>query len=132
MPAANLYSAVKMLHVSCVLMSGMLFALRGGLMAYGSPYANHRVPARVSSVIDTVLLGSAILLTTLIHQYPLIQPWLTAKVILVVVYIVLGVFALRRGKSRMGRIGFLIAALTTYGFIISIALTHDPRGWFRP
>jgi len=132
MPAADLYSTVKMFHISCVLLSGTLFALRGGLMAYGSPYANHRVPARLSTVIDTALLASAILLTTLIHQYPFMQPWLTAKVILVVTYIVLGVFALRRGKSRMARIGFLIAALTTYGFIIGIAVTHDPRGWFSP
>ena len=99
-------------------------------MMSASAYAKHRVLALVSYVIDTSLLASAIVLTTIIHQYPFVQPWLTVKVVLLPVYIVLGVFALRRGKTRLSRTGFFLAALTVYGLIISVAVTHNPRGLF--
>jgi len=125
------YAQIKLLHIACVVLSGSLFALRGVLMLTGSPYANHILVARLSYVIDTTLLGSALTLTTIIHQYPFVQAWLTAKVLLLVVYIALGIFALRCGKTRLRRARFFVAALLVYGFIISVAVMHDPLGFFR-
>jgi uncharacterized membrane protein SirB2 len=125
------YAQIKLLHIACVALSGSLFALRGALMLTGSPYTNHILVARLSYVIDTTLLGSALMLTTIIHQYPFVQAWLTAKVLLLVVYIALGIFALRCGKTRLSRAGFFVAALLVYGFIISVAVMHDPLGFCR-
>lgn len=125
------YAQIKLLHIACVVLSGSLFALRGMLMLTASPYANHILVARLSYVIDTILLGSALTLTTIIRQYPFVQAWLTAKVLLLVVYIALGIFALRRGKTRPGRAGCFVAALLVYGFIISVAVMHDPLGCCR-
>ena len=125
------YAQIKLLHIACVVLSGSLFALRGVLMLTGSPYANHILAARLSYVIDTTLLGSALMLTTIIHQYPFVQAWLTAKALLLVVYIALGIFALRCGKTRLSRAGFFVAALLVYGFIISVAVMHDPLGFCR-
>ena len=124
------YPQIKLVHIWCVALSGSLFALRGTMMLAGSNGVYHPALKYLSYLIDTTLLGAAVLLTLILHQYPFVQSWLTAKVLLLVVYIVLGVFALRRGRSRVSRAGFFIAALAVYLFIVSIAVAHDPRGIF--
>lgn len=124
------YACIKLLHVSCVVLSGSLFSLRGVLMLSGKAAANHPMLARLSYFIDSALLAAAIMLTLIIHQYPFAQAWLTAKVLLLPLYVILGIFALRRGKTRWSRAGFFAAALAVYGFIISVAVMHSPRGLF--
>lgn len=124
------YSGIKALHIACALLSGTLFAVRGRLKMIGSARANHTALKRLSVVIDTSLLASAVLLTTIIHQYPFVHAWLTVKVLLLPIYVALGVFALRRGKTRSSRTGCFAAALTVYGLIVSVAVTHDPYGVF--
>ncbi len=127
---AAYYNDIKWLHIGCVLVSGGVFSLRGLLMLCGSRYANHVALARLSYVIDTVLLAAAVLLTLIIHQYPFVQAWLTVKLLLLIIYILLGILALRRGKTRCTRGGYLLAAVLVYGFIISVAVTHNPLGVF--
>jgi uncharacterized membrane protein SirB2 len=128
---ATYYGEIKWVHIACALASGTLFSVRGALMLYGSRYANHVALARLSYVIDTTLLAAAVLLVLTIHQYPFVRAWLTVKVLLLFVYIFLGIFALRRGKTRRSRAGFFLAALVVYGFIISVAVTHNPVGVFQ-
>jgi uncharacterized membrane protein SirB2 len=84
----------------------------------------------VSYTIDTVLLTAAMMLATVLHQYPFVNGWLTTKVLLLVVYVVLGSLALKRGATRSARALSFGAALVVYGFIISVARAHDPRGVF--
>jgi len=91
--------------------------------------ANHRVLRLLSYTIDTILLGAAILLTLVVHQYPFVNAWLTTKVLLLVVYIVLGVAALRRARTTLGRGIAFFAALATYVFIVGVAVAHHPAGW---
>lgn len=124
------YAQIKFVHILCVMLSGGLFTLRGMLMLAQSRFTYHAVLRMSSYVIDTTLLTSAVLLVLMLHQYPFVQAWLTVKVVLLVVYIVLGVFALRRGRTRTARTAFFIAALAVFAFIISVAITHDPRGMF--
>ena len=81
-------------------------------------------------IIDTLLLASAISLTLQIQQFPITHGWLTVKLIALVVYVLLGIFALRRGKTKSHRLAFYTAALLTYGFMISVALTKHPAGIF--
>ncbi len=64
------------------------------------------------------------MLATILHQYPFVHGWLTMKVVLLVVYIVLGSYALKRGQSRNARVLFWFAALAVYAFIISVARAH--------
>jgi uncharacterized membrane protein SirB2 len=75
-----------------------------------------------------VLLTAALMLATLLHQYPFVHAWLTVKVMLLVVYVVLGSFALKRGSTRGVRAWCFGAALLVYAFIVSVARAHDPRG----
>ena len=124
------YSQIKLVHVACVILSGSLFTLRGTLMLARSRLSSHAALRYLSYAIDTTLLTAALMLVTILHQYPFVQAWLTVKVLLLAVYIVLGVFALRRGSTLAARGGFLGAALAVYLFIVSVAIAHRPLGVF--
>jgi uncharacterized membrane protein SirB2 len=119
------------IHVLAVAVSGSLFLLRGLLVLSGrQTIAMAPFPRILSYLVDTTLLVSAIVLTVIVHQYPFVNSWLTVKVLLLVVYIVLGIFALKRARSRAGKAWFFVAALATFAFIISVAITHRPLGVF--
>lgn len=125
---AQHYLTILHLHVGCVMLSGTLFAARGLMRLRGLALANHRGLRIASYLIDTALLTAAILLTLVIHQYPLVNGWLTVKLVALAAYIVLGSLALKRARSERGRRRAFAAALGCYGFIVSVALRHDPWG----
>ncbi|MGH8126143.1 MAG: SirB2 family protein [Rhodanobacteraceae bacterium] len=124
------YLQILWTHIGCVIASGGLFFTRGCMMLAGLPGANHVALRRISVMIDTLLLAAAIALTTIIHHYPFVQAWLTVKVILLVVYIALGVYALRRGRTRTGRGICFAAAMIVFLFIVSVARAHNAFGVF--
>jgi uncharacterized membrane protein SirB2 len=98
------YLALKHLHITAVLISGTGFFLRGLLMLGESPLLTKRWLKVVPHVVDTVLLGSAIIMAILSAQYPFTQDWLTAKFFGLLAYILLGMMfisALRPATSRM-------------------------------
>lgn len=123
------YAELRLLHIGCVALSGALFTVRGLLRIGGRAPANHRALRMTSYVIDTTLLGAAITLTLIVHQYPFVDAWLTAKTLLLVLYIALGIVALKHARTRSGRIAALVAALATFGMMIGVAITHHPAGW---
>ena len=125
----NAYLIAKNLHVGCVILSLGGFAARGALMLARSPLLNARFVRVAPHVVDTVLLASALWLAWLIRQYPFVEGWLTAKVIGLVAYIVLGAIALRRGKTKGVRIAAFVAAAASAFYIVSVALTHSARGF---
>jgi uncharacterized membrane protein SirB2 len=57
--------------------------------------------------------------------------WLTAKLLLLVLYVVLGMFAIKRGRTRLAKAGFYVAALLTFAMIYSIARAHSPWGFLH-
>jgi len=124
------YLQIKWVHIAAVLASGSLFALRGIAMLTGAGWYMAAPLRYLSYTIDTVLLTAALMLATVLHEYPFVSGWLTMKVLLLVVYVVLGSYALKRGSTRVVRGWSLVAALAVYGFIISVARAHDPRGVF--
>lgn len=124
-----MYVAVKHLHVLCAVLSGAGFLLQGIWMMLRSPLLRHRLTRTVPHVIDTVFLGSAIVLATMSGQYPFVAPWVTAKVVALVVYILLGAVALRLGPTMPVRVVALVAALVTFLWIVSVALTKNPAGF---
>jgi len=125
-----IYLALKNLHVLCVVVSGSGFFMRGVCMLSDSPRLNQRWIRVVPHLVDTLLLGSAIALAVIGAQYPLAQDWLTAKLIGLLVYILCGMMALRRGKSKTTRGIFFAAALLAFAYIVSVALTRSPLGVF--
>ncbi len=124
------YLEIKWVHVAAVIASGSLFAIRGAAQLAGAGWTMAAPLRYLSYAIDTVLLTAALMLVTVLRQYPFVQDWLTVKVLLLIVYIVLGSFALKRGGTRAVRAGFYVAALAVYLFIASVARAHHPAGAF--
>ena len=123
------YAQIKWVHVAAVLASGGLFFIRGMLVMGGAQHWALWAPVRyLSYAIDTVLLTAALMLLTILQQYPFVDGWLTVKVGLLVVYIVLGTLALKRGNTPRARAATFAGALAVYVFIASVARAHHPLG----
>ena len=126
------YLALKYLHVATVIVSYGLFFVRGTWMLSDSPMLARRWVRIVPHVNDTVLLVAAIWLTTIIRQYPGSSAWLTAKVAGLIVYILIGMVALRRGPTKPVRAVAWVAAQLVFFYIVAVALTRDAnpmRAW---
>jgi uncharacterized membrane protein SirB2 len=118
------YLAVKHVHMTCAAASGSFFALRGIWMLRDSKLLQQRWVKIAPHIIDTVLLGSALTMVVWSGQYPFVQPWLTAKLLALLLYIVLGTIALKRGKTKTVRVAAYVGALATFGYIVTVALTR--------
>ena len=125
-----MYHLTKYVHELCALASFTLFAVRGAWMLRDSPQLAQRWVRILPHGIDTLLLASAIALTLMLQQYPLTHAWLSAKLVALLVYIGLGLVALRYGKTRGVRAAAWVAALAVFVYIASVALGHDPLGFF--
>ena len=122
------YPQIRSVHIAAVLASGGLFFLRGLALHLGARWAMAAPLRYLSYAIDTLLLTAALMLATILHQYPFVHGWLTAKVFLLVSYVGLGTFALKRGRTREIRVACWIAALLVYAFMITVARAHHPLG----
>jgi len=120
------YLALKHLHVTCVVLSGLGFALRGWWMLNDSPWLEARLARVAPHVIDSVLLGSALVMAWQSSQYPFAQGWLTAKFFGLLAYILCGTMALKRARTKGRRVVFLALALLAYAYIVGVALTRSP------
>ena len=120
---------LKYTHVTAVIASFALFFLRGIWMMRASDRLAARWVRVVPHVVDTVLLVSAIALAMLTAQYPFVQSWLTAKVLALPVYIVLGTVALRPGRARRLRIAAWVLALLVFCYIVAVARTRVAFPW---
>lgn len=124
------YLEIRWVHIASVMASGALFLIRGvALNLMGWQWALAWPLRYLSWTVDTVLLTAALMLMTIIEQYPFAQGWLTVKVVLLVPYIVLGYMALR-GSTRKGRLLSLTGAAATFLYIYSVARAHHPLGIF--
>lgn len=124
------YLQLRQAHIAFVIVSVSIFALRGVLMLANSRHVNSPWLRYASYTVDTLLLTAALMLTTVIHQYPFQTGWLTMKVVLLVVYVVLGTIALKRGRTRTARVVAFVAALATIAFLYTVARAHHPLGIF--
>lgn len=121
---------LKSVHVSCALLSATGFVTRSVWMLTESPWLHARIVRILPHIVDSLLLASAIALAMRIQQYPLVNSWLTAKVVALLLYIVLGSVALKRGRRRATRIGALLGALATLAYIFAVAITRQPLPGF--
>lgn len=120
------YSTVRALHIACAALSITLFVARGTMQLAGVNWRRWRWLRILPHVNDTVLLGAAFTLSLASHQYPLQQPWLTAKVLALLLYIGVGSLALRARPPSPGRQRLAFAvALATVAYIVAVALTRS-------
>lgn len=116
---------LKTIHVTAALISISGFVLRCVWMLRESPRLKMRWVRVAPHIVDTVLLVSAIMLALRIQQYPLTDSWLTAKVIALLVYIGLGMVALRFGKTPKTRTSACVLAILVFVYILAVAVTRD-------
>jgi uncharacterized membrane protein SirB2 len=119
------YIAIKHLHMTSAAISGLFFIVRGIWKMRGSAMLQRRWVRIVPHLVDTVLLASALIMVFWSGQYPFQQGWLTAKVLALLGYIVLGSIALKRGKTPLGRTLAFAAAIVVFAYIVAVALTRQ-------
>ena len=122
------YPQIRQFHIFLALLSGALFALRGAFALGGARWPMALPVKWTSYAIDTALLTAALMLLTILPGAMFANGWLTVKVTLIVVYVVLGVFAMRPARTRRTRAICYVLALLTFGAIYSIARAHHPLG----
>jgi uncharacterized membrane protein SirB2 len=117
---------IKLIHLLCVALTVLFFFGRGAVMFYDASFVSRRWVQRVAKSIDTVLLFSGIALAWLTEQLPWEDAWLGAKLMLLLLYILLGMVAFHWGRSQMVKMASWIAAMATYAGMVFIALTRSP------
>lgn len=120
------YASVRLLHIFCAMLSITLFGARALLQWQGVEWRRWRAWRVLPHVNDTVLLAAAAVLAWRSHQYPLQQAWLSAKVLGLLAYIVLGRMALQSQNSPQVRTRSLVVALMCVGYIVAVAHTRSP------
>lgn len=118
-----MYTFIKVVHMSCAMLSVLGFLFRGTLKIQGSAVVEKKLVKILPHVIDTVLLVSAITLVIMSGQYPWVAPWVGAKIVGLVVYIGLGVVVMRTAKTQKVRIIAFALALITAAYIFMLATT---------
>lgn len=124
-----LYTALLHLHRACVSLSVALFIARGLGVTALQHWPMRPVWRRLSVGIDVLLLGAGASLWALLAYHPLQQTWLGVKLVLLVVYVVLGSCALKRGRTRSQRLACFIAALAVVFSMAAIAFTRQTLFW---
>jgi uncharacterized membrane protein SirB2 len=122
------YTTLKLVHVTAVVLSGAGFVARYVRAVSGRRPARGWLAAAPHAV-DSVLLASALGLAWSGGLRPLEVPWLEAKLVGLVLYIVAGTIALKHGRTAGVRATAFALALLAYAWIVSVALTKHPFGW---
>ncbi len=126
------YFTVKLIHQSAVALSITGFAVRGAASLTGARWVSSRAAKTLPHLIDSVLLLSALTLAWMLHLTPGRAPWLMAKIAGLLIYIGLGVVALKPGRPLAVRATAWVAALAVVGWIVSVAVTKNALGFLAP
>jgi uncharacterized membrane protein SirB2 len=127
---AAIYPWLRPLHITLVTLSVSLFALRGLGVLSGQAWPMAGWARGLAPVIDSLLLLAGGTLWWLLQLNPTQNHWLLAKLVLLIVYIVLGTLALKRAPTRGAKALCYVAALAVVGFMASIAMARHPLGLF--
>lgn len=118
-----MYQIIKHLHMTLALLSLAGFVLRGILHLRRSALVRRRFARVAPHAVDTVLLLTGIWLAWLWRMHEQFQPWLGAKLIALVIYIMLGMMAFRFAGSARGRLVAWIAAVLVFLYMFTVART---------
>lgn len=123
------YVLLKQVHVTFALASIIGFMLRWNWRISGSQLSQLRLTKTVPHIIDSLFLATGVALIFTINQYPLSTTWLTAKITGILVYIVLGMFAMSGKISRPWRVTAFLAAVSSFAWILTVARLKSPWGF---
>jgi uncharacterized membrane protein SirB2 len=121
-----MYIAVKHAHQSLAIISLLGFILRFYWHLIDHQALKNKLTKILPHIIDTLLLTAAIVLMTTINQYPIVDAWLTGKLIGLVSYILFGILCLKKAKTTLQKIGFGFGAITSFIYMLVVAITKNP------
>jgi uncharacterized membrane protein SirB2 len=123
------YYWIKQLHIFTVVFTICFFVLRLYWMRRHPEHIRQRWVRMLSATNDATLFFAGLAMVLMSHQYPFVMPWLTTKLFLLLLYILLGSMALKYGKTPTARTWYGIVALGTIFYIVSVALSRSPLPW---
>lgn len=123
------YLLVKSLHMITAIATISGFILRGYWMMQRSDKLQLKIVRIAPHIIDTLFLLSGFALLWVLQINAFSQPWLLAKFTGLIGYIILGVFALKRGSTMQIRVISFIAALALFAYMVGVALAKSPASW---
>lgn len=119
------YSILLGIHRLTVVISIALFVLRGVWRMMNSSMNDRAWVKIVPHVNDTLLLLAAIGMLVVAGLNPLQHDWIMAKIVGLILYIVLGTYAIKRGKTAVQRNLAFFAALAVFAYIAKVAVSKQ-------
>ncbi|GGY68184.1 SirB family protein [Cellvibrio zantedeschiae] len=124
-----MYEILKHTHLTAILLSFILFFVRGNLMMRSPSKASHKIFLIAPHIVNLILIVSGISLAVTLHLNPADQPWLAVKLVALIVYIALGVLTFKHPKLQVRKVLWVVSLLV-FAFIASIAESKNPLGFF--
>jgi len=122
---------IKSVHMITGIVTICGFILRGYWMMAQSDKLQLKFTRIAPHIIDTLFLLSGIALVWMLHLNVFSESWLLAKFAGLIVYIVLGTFAIKRGATLQIRIIAFVGALAVFAYIVGVALAKSPASWLK-
>ena len=123
------YLLIKYVHTLSASLTITGFVIRGYWMMTGSDKLQHPVTRVLPHVVDTIFLLSGIAMLVMLSLNPLAQSWLLAKFAGLILYVLLGTVAIRRGSSLEIRTAAFVAALSMFAYVVGVAQSKSPASW---
>ncbi len=120
------WALLKQLHVLLAILTAFSFCLRGYWMLGRSPKLEAPWTRRLPHVVDALLLLTGLTMAVGLAISPLAHPWLAAKLVAIVVYVIIGSVALKRGRTYRQRVLALGLSVLVLLYVFAAALSHDP------
>ncbi|MBK7251828.1 MAG: SirB2 family protein [Gammaproteobacteria bacterium] len=119
------YVPLHYTHIALAILSPVFFSLRVARAVAGENPAQGWL-RYVPHTVDALLFAAGVALAMVLRQYPFVSPWLTAKLLALFLYIVLGHVAVRRARSRSAKITTWLVSLAVLFYIYAVAITKNP------
>jgi len=123
------YELLKLIHQATVVITISLFMYRFSLLARFPDRALPKPLKILPHINDTLLLAVAIGMLAILHLNPFTTPWLLAKLVALLLYIVLGAMCLRAAPGSRRQVALFVAAITCFSYIILVALRKQWLPW---
>jgi uncharacterized membrane protein SirB2 len=123
------YLLIKSLHTLTALATILGFMLRGYWMMTQSDKLQLKITRIAPHIVDTAFLLSGVAMVWILQLNAFSQPWLIAKFTGLIIYIVVGAIAIKRGPTLQIRIIAFVSALAVFAYIIGVAISKSPASW---
>jgi uncharacterized membrane protein SirB2 len=119
------YFLIKHLHMTTAVLSIAFFILRAWWSVREVSLLKRRWVRILPHVNDTLLLVLGVMLMTMLSMWPQHHPWLAAKLLALLGYILLGTVAIKRGRTPLTRGLAALGAIMLFAYIMGAAVTKE-------